>query len=65
MLGRWSEPVVRMRHSESKAIWEEAIVRSGNVRSLGERMRIGLKRIEVEEKEVFFRAHLEPFAKIL
>ena len=26
--------VVRVRHSESKAMWEEAIVRSGEVRSL-------------------------------
>ena len=35
IIGRWSElMVVRMRHSESKAMWERAIVRLREVRSL-------------------------------
>ena len=32
MIGRWSElRVVRVRHSEFMAMWEEAIVRSGEL----------------------------------
>ena len=35
MIGRWSKlRVVRVRHYETKAIWEEIIVRSGAVGSL-------------------------------
>ena len=50
MIGRWSElRVVRVCHSESKAMWKEAIVRSREVGSL--RWNAG-RRIEVEESEV-------------
>ena len=35
MVGRWSElRVMRVRHSDYKAMWEEAIGRSGEVGSL-------------------------------
>ena len=37
--------LVRVRHSESKAMWEEAIARSGEVGSLRVRMRAGESRL--------------------
>ena len=44
-LVRTSQLVVRMRHSESKAMWEEAIVRSGEIGSLREGRRVGESRL--------------------
>ena len=42
MIGRWSElRVMRVRHSESKAMWEVAIVMSGEVGSPREGTRVG------------------------
>ena len=42
MIGRWSElRVVRVHHSESKALWEVPIVMSGEVGSAREGMRVG------------------------
>ena len=47
MNGRWSElRVLSEHHSEFKAMWEEAIVRSGEVEKfLREEMRVGESRL--------------------
>ena len=45
MIGKWLESrVVRVSQFESKAMWEEAIVRSGEVGSLREWKRVGESR---------------------
>ena len=52
MIGRWGElRVVRVRHSESKAMWEEAIVRLGEVESLREGTRVGESRLRRRRSE--------------
>ena len=43
--------VVRVRHSECKAMLEEAIVRSGEVRSLREGTRVGKSRLRRRRSE--------------
>ena len=46
MTGRWSEQsVVRVRHSEAKAMWEEAIVMLGEVGSPRVGTRVGKSRL--------------------
>ena len=46
MIGRWLElRVVRVRHSDSKAMWEEAIVISGEVGSRREGTWVGESRL--------------------
>ena len=46
MIARWSELwVIRVCYSESKIMWEQAIVRSGEARSLQEKTRVGKSRL--------------------
>ena len=42
---------MRVRHSVSKAMWEEAIVRSGEVESLREGTRVGESRLRRRRSE--------------
>ena len=43
---------MRVLHSESKAMWEDAIVRSGEVRSLREGTRVGESRLSRRRSEL-------------
>ena len=50
MIGRWSElRVVKVHHSESKAMWEEVILMSGEVGSPREGTRVGESRLRRSE----------------
>ena len=52
MIGRWLElRIVMVHYSESKVMWEEAIVRSGEVRSLREETRVEKSRLRRRRSE--------------
>ena len=64
MIGRWSElRVVRVRCSESKAMWKEAIVRSGEVGSLREGRRVGESRLKRRRSEFVYTLYTQVILK--
>ena len=52
MIGRWTElKVVMVRHSESKVMWEEVIMRSGEAGSLLQGRWVGESRLKRKRLE--------------